>query len=379
MRVEPPIPAEVLSAIRAPFLELGAEAIDPPLVQPLGLILELAGEAMRERLILVQADGGEEGALRPDFTISAARAHLERQRRAGRYFYEGKAFRAAPRGRDAYEEFLQIGLEAFETGDAVEADAEIAGLAWRAASAGGREDLTMHFGDVGLFGAFIDTLGLADPLATRIKRAFSSPRRLRELLERAGDDERPSAPAGDRLAALLTGLPESEATAVLQDIWALAGVEPAGGRTAGEIVHRLAERAATAKAPALASAHADLISRFLAISEAPAPALDAIRRLAGAGGASLEAALEAWSRRLAALTRHGAPAGAMRLSTAFGRDFGYYDGVLFEVRSGALGEAPPIAAGGRYDGLFSRLGVEVDCGAVGCMVRPGRAWVGGWR
>jgi len=64
----------------------------------------------------------------------------------------------------------------------------------------------------------------------------------------------------------------------------------------------------------------------------------------------------------------------MRLSTAFGRDFGYYDGVLFEVRSTALGDHRPVAAGGRYDSLFGRLGASLACGAVGCMVRPGRAW-----
>ena len=376
MRVEPAIPADVLGAVRAPFLALGATAIDPPLVQPLGLILDLSGEAMRERLILVQNDR-EEGALRPDFTIPAARLHLESGRAAGRYFYEGKAFRAAPRGREAYEEFLQIGLEVFETGDAAAADAEIAGLAWRAAAAGGREDLVLQFGDVGLFGAFIDTLGLADVLATRIKRAFSSPRRLRELLERGG--ARATVPAGDRLSGMLAGLPETEATAVLEDLWTLAGIEPVGGRTAGEIVHRLAERAAAAKAPDLDADQASLIARFLAISDAPAPALEAVRRLAGGGGAGLEAALEAWSRRLAALAAQGAPTTALRLSTAFGRDFGYYDGVLFEVRSAALGDGRPLAAGGRYDGLFARLGSNRTCGAVGCMVRPGRAWREGSR
>ena len=63
MRVEPPIPADVLAAVRAPFGEMGADAIDPPTAQPLGLILDLSGEAMRERLILVQADGGAEAAL----------------------------------------------------------------------------------------------------------------------------------------------------------------------------------------------------------------------------------------------------------------------------------------------------------------------------
>ena len=46
----------------------------------------------------------------------------------------------------------------------------------------------------------------------------------------------------------------------------------------------------------------------------------------------------------------------MRLTTAFGRAFGYYDGFLFEVRSAALGDDQAVAAGGRYDGLPARLG-----------------------
>jgi ATP phosphoribosyltransferase regulatory subunit len=185
MRVEPPVPADVLAAVRAPFLAMGAQPIDPPVAQPLGLILDLSGEAMRERLMLLQSNGGEEQALRPDFTIPAARLHIESGHASGRYFYEGKAFRAAPKGREAYEEFLQIGLEVFETGAAPEADAEIAALAWQAAAAGGREDLTLQLGDIGLFGAFVDTLRLAPPLAARIERAFASPRRLREVLARA--------------------------------------------------------------------------------------------------------------------------------------------------------------------------------------------------
>jgi len=374
MRIEPPVPAEVLAAVRAPFAEMGAETIDPPVAQPLGLILDLSGEAMRERLILVQADGGPEGALRPDFTIPAARLHIESGRASGRYFYEGKAFRAAPRGREAYEEFLQIGLEAFESGDAPRADAEIAGLAWRSAAAGGRSDLTLCLGDVGLFGAFVDTLKLAEPLALRIKRAFASPRRLHGLLDAAGAVTTATAPNGDQLARLLAGLPEADAAAVLEDLWSLAGIEPAGGRSAAEIVHRLAERDAVARAPSLKPEQAAQIGRFLAISDAPAAALEAVARLAGGGGRWLEAALKGWARRLAALKDAGAPMEAMRLTTAFGRDFGYYDGVLFEVRSAALGEHRPLAAGGRYDSLFGRLGARLACGAVGCMVRPGRAW-----
>jgi ATP phosphoribosyltransferase regulatory subunit len=239
----------------------------------------------------------------------------------------------------------------------------------------------LELGDVALFGAFVDTLGLAEPLALRVRRAFANPRRLRQVLEQAATDTaaEPGGVPNGRLSALLAALPETEAAQVLQELWALAGVEPAGGRSAGEIVHRLVERASIAHAPGLTADQAALIGRFLAISDAPAAALRAVARLSGRGGSKLSAALKGWERRLAALEAQGAPASAMRLSTAFGRDFGYYDGMLFEVRSAALGEARPVAAGGRYDGLFARLGADLACGAVGCMVRPGRAWREGAR
>jgi len=48
-----------------------------------------------------------------------------------------------------------------------------------------------------------------------------------------------------------------------------------------------------------------------------------------------------------------------------------------EVRSAALGPDRPVASGGRYDGLLARLGGATDARAVGCVVRPWRAFSGG--
>ena len=66
----------------------------------------------------------------------------------------------------------------------------------------------------------------------------------------------------------------------------------------------------------------------------------------------------------------------MRFAPALGHDFDYYDGVTFEVRSATLGDDRPVAVGGRYDGLMARLGGQASR-AVGCMVRPWRAYSGG--
>jgi ATP phosphoribosyltransferase regulatory subunit len=372
--LEPSIPPEALAAVRAPFVALGAMRIDTPVMQPLGLLLDLAGEAMRARLFVVQSEGGAEACLRPDFTIPVVRAHIAAGAPAGRYVYEGKAFRVSPRGSDHPEEFLQIGLEAFGEGATPAADAEVAALAWRAAAAGGRADLSMTMGDVALYGAFIDALGLAEGLAVRLKRAISHPRALRGELERAqaatGAERQ-----GDRLSGLLAGLPEAEACAVLEDLWALAGIQPVGGRSAGEIVHRLVERAAATQAPRLSDAESNLVQRFLAVSDRPRAALDRVAALAREGGLGLDGAMDAWSARLDALVAAGTPEDRLTLATGFGRAFGYYDGFLFEVRSAALGDDRPVAGGGRYDGLPGRLGAAAPAaGAVGCMVRPVRAW-----
>jgi ATP phosphoribosyltransferase regulatory subunit len=373
MRLEPPVPADVLAAIRGPLEASGAARADAPLLQPLNLLLDLAGEAMRARLFVVQAEGGAESCLRPDFTVAIARQHIAGGAAAGAYWYEGAAFRAAS-GADRPEEFVQIGLEMFSPGGgAVEAaDAEIAALAWQAAAAGGRDDLSLWLGDVALFGAFIDSLDLADSLAARLKRVAGRPRLLWAELART------NAPAvqGGALAGLLTGLSEAQAGALLEEVWSLAGVEPVGGRGPAEIAARLVRKAEAVQAPALTETQADAIRAFMAIDDEPAYAFARMRDLAGSSDGALKPALAGWEQRLIDIARV-VPADRTRFTPALGHAFDYYDGLTFEVRSAAVGADRPVAVGGRYDGLLARLGGTDAARAVGCMVRPWRAWSAG--
>jgi ATP phosphoribosyltransferase regulatory subunit len=375
VRIEPPVPAEALSAIRAALAAAGAQTVDAPILQPLNLLLDLAGEAMRARLFVVQAEGGAEACLRPDFTAAVARQHIESGAAAGRYVYEGPAFRSEPEG-ERPEEFVQLGVESFAPagGSTVEADAEIAGLAWRAALAGGRGDLTLWLGDVGLFAAFIESLGLPDVLAARLKRVAGRPRLLWAELGRAGETA-PGA-GGGQLAAMLSGLSEPQAAAMLEEVWALAGVEPVGGRGPGEIAARLVRRAEATRTPALTKPQAEAVHAFMTISADPAAGLKQVRALAGKG-ADIDAALEDWNARLKKLA--DVPADQLRFAPALGHAFDYYDGLTFEVRSEALGADRPVASGGRYDSLLARLGGAAEVGAVGCVVRPWRAFAGGER
>lgn len=378
MRVEPAVPAEALAAIRAPLEATGAERADAPLLQPLNLLLDLAGEAMRARLFVVQSEGGAESCLRPDFTVAIARQHLRGGATEGRYWYQGAAFRASG-GDDRPEEFVQLGLELFQPAAASPqaADAEIAGLAWRAAEAGGRKDLTLWLGDVALFAAFIETLDLPDALAARLRRVAGRPRLLWAELSRVGETPGDGAGhGGGALAGLLAGLSEAQAGALLEEVWALAGVEPVGGRGPAEIAARLVRKAEAVRAPALTEGQSRAIRAFMGVDAPPEAAFEEVRSLAGKGSNGLGLALDAWTARLWDLSQV-VPAEAMRFTPALGHAFDYYDGATFEVRSAALGPDRPVAVGGRYDTLLARLGGEGEGRAVGCMVRPWRAWAGG--
>jgi ATP phosphoribosyltransferase regulatory subunit len=238
--------------------------------------------------------------------------------------------------------------------------------------AGRRTDLSLRLGDPGLFRGFLQALGVAPSTGLRLERALSNPRALALALGRepAADDSRHA-----RLADLLSGLSEADATALLEEVWRMSGIQPVGGRSPAEIVHRLTARAESARAPGLTPSEVERIETFLTIAGPPETALDEIARLAGPAAAALSPLLDGWRRRLASLAEQDVPPGALTLATAFVRPFGYYDGMLFEVCSEALGADQPVAAGGRYDALPSRFGG--DPGAVGCMVRPGRAVAGG--
>ena len=369
---EPPFPADRLEALRAPFRETGAIWVQPPVLQPLSLVLDLAGEALRSRLFVLQAAAGQEVCLRPDFTAPVARLHLATGAIGGDYAYEGLVFRAS---EDEAEEVLQIGIERFAAAsDRPADDADLVDLLWRAAEAGGRGDLSLRLGDAGLFPAFLDALGLHPVQASRLTRRAGRPSRLAAELERNAQAEDRSGAGEGVLSGRLAALPPEEASALLEEVWTLAGITPVGGRTAAEIAARLVTRSEASRAPALSPGQVDAVRAYLSVSEAPRAALAQIAGLVPLA-AALRAQLAEWERRLDRIEAASAGAAPAVFDAAPRGDFAYYDGLVIEVVSEALGPARPVAAGGRYDSLPARLsgGSHGGGSALGGMIRPGRA------
>lgn len=350
------------------FAQAGFARVEPPILQPADVFLDRSGEEIRRRTYVFTDPGGEELCLRPDLTIPTMRAFLAGGGNSARLAYDGPVFRYQMLSPDKPAQFLQAGGEILGSNGGSADDAEIMALAMQSLSACGLTGVDAKMGDLALFSALVDALGLPAPLAARLKRHFWRPDYFRDLLKRLADggDE------GGALVRVLGGLPEGEARAVLRDVFAVAGVKPQGTRSPEEITERFLEKAADASAARLPRAAAEVLTRFLDIS-APAPnAVAQIRTLTKAARVSLDPTLDAVSRRLDLLAQRGLDPARVTFSTQFGRNMEYYTGFVFELWGRDAQGPVQIAGGGRYDGLARALGAVRDIPAAGCAIRTER-------
>lgn len=352
-------------ALRGWFESQGFELSQPSILQPAEVFVDLSGENIRRRLYTVADPAGRDLCLRPDFTIPVARAYLDKAaQEEKRYCYSGTAFRY--RSGDAVDEFEQAGIEIFGAPDARAADGEVLRLALRAVMAEGLSELTLRVGDIGLFEKLISALDLPDYWRRRIRRHFWR----HDLVESLNAElARPRTTAGEAMAAALEGLDRDAASDMVEEVLALAGIVPVGGRSAEEIAQRFMERESSG-AEALPEEAVTLIQGYLAIAGEPEPALEQLNTLIGRSGISLSAELGALGERLndiEAIAGHaGLPAQAIRFEAGYGRNLEYYTGLVFEICDRDRPDLKQIAGGGRYDALLGDLGAAPAIPAVGC-------------
>ena len=112
-----------------------------------------------------------------------------------------------------------------------------------------------------------------------------------------------------------------------------------------------------------------LIERFLAIGGDPDESAAELRALAADAslGNELGPALDLFESRNGFLAARDIDLKRIKFSTAFGRGFDYYTGFVFELTDPAR-TGDPLVAGGRYDGLLTRLGSPEPIAAVGFAV-----------
>jgi ATP phosphoribosyltransferase regulatory subunit len=369
-------PDQRANALIASYEAAGYARVEPAILQPAEPFLDLSGEDIRRRMLILTDAASNELCLRPDLTIPVARDYLASPAagQPAKYCYLGPVFRDHGAGS---AELLQAGIESFGRADKVAADAETVALALEATARFGLATPDIRMGDVGLFAALLWSLQLAPAWQRRLIKDFNRKTTLAHDLERLalGPGTRPE--YHGVLAALANSDPAA-AHAFVTDLLSIAGISTVGGRSVGEIADRFLEQSALGAAT-LPRDTRTLIERFLSVIGDPPAAAKELRMLARDAGVALDPVLDAFEERSVLLAKRGLDLRAITFATAFGRGFDYYTGMVFELHDRAGRSDGQLVAGGRYDGLLARLG-GVSVPAVGFAVWIERlAAVGGER
>jgi ATP phosphoribosyltransferase regulatory subunit len=355
-------------ALVASYERAGYAKVAPAILQPAEPFLDLSGEDIRKRMYLTTAPGGAEFCLRPDLTIPVSRDYLASPlagHPAG-FCYLGPVFRHR---NDAPAEFLQAGIESFGRADKAAADAEMLSLGLEATAHYGLTAPAIQIGDVALFAALIAALDLPPAWKRRLVKDFNRKTNLAQDLDRlvlGGNNARPEYQG---VLAALAGSDPKGAHALVTDLLSIAGINAVGGRSVAEIADRFLEQSALGASAKLPREVRSLIERFLAITGDPDEAAAELRALSAEAGmlAELAPALDLFESRTGFLAARGIDLKSVRFSTSFGRGFDYYTGFVFELTD-PVRTGDPLVAGGRYDGLLTRLGSREPIAAVGFAV-----------
>ena len=358
------------SAIAQILAKHAATEIDPPVLQPAGLYLELAGEDLRKRAFLVDETGAEL-CLRPDMTVPACRAALALPawREAFAVRYEGLVFRRQSALKAGAAEFIQSGAEWFAPAARMSAqEPAIIAAALDSCRAAGAEP-ALRFGDVGVFAALVRAAGLSPEWSERLVRAFSRAGGPAAVMREAEAPPTPLSP----IAKAVVDMPAEEAPLALESLLEEAGIAVIGNRSLDEIAARLrAQGVRDAQKPT--PAQLAPIRAALTIDEAPEKAFAALAGLSGGAGDPVERLRARWLEtcKLAA-----APTDT-RFVLGLGRGISYYDGFVFELEAPQLGPRASLGGGGRYDGLIQALAAAESSAngagwaAAGFALRPKR-------
>jgi ATP phosphoribosyltransferase regulatory subunit len=365
-------------ALLASFERAGYTRLTPAILQPAEPFLDLSGEDIRKRMYLTTDPQGRELCLRPDLTIPVSRDYLASPS-AGTpqgFCYLGPVFRhrkEKSEGDNGSSEFLQAGIESFGRSDTAAADAEMLALGLEATGHYGLSKPDIRMGDVALFSALVTALDLAPAWKRRLIKDFNHKSSLAHDLDRLSISPSHARPEYQGVLAALAGSDPKAAHALVTDLLSIAGITAVGGRSVGEIADRFLEQAALGAQTSLPKETRALIEKFLAISGDPDEAAAELRAFARQAfvrhaKVALDAALDLFESRTGFLAARGVDVSRIRFSTAFGRGLDYYTGYVFELHDPDARVAGQLVAGGRYDGLLTRLGSPTAIPAVGFAV-----------
>ncbi|OWJ71475.1 ATP phosphoribosyltransferase regulatory subunit [Haematobacter massiliensis] len=346
-------------AIFSRFLLAGALPVETDILQPAETLLDLYGEDIRARAYVTSDPLRGEQMLRPDFTVPVVQMHMAQGAEPARYTYFGEVFRRQEHRGARASEYFQVGYELFARDDIPAADAEVFALFAEILAPLGLRAAT---GDMGLLLAAVNALETSEARKARLHHHIWRPRRFRALLDQYSGRTKPT----DARKRMLQGL---AATPVERLLWE-AGTA-VGLRSDEEVAARVRHLVEEADTPPIPAVQAEILDELIGLRDTAPAALSRLEDLS-VDMPGLFPAVERMSLRLDALVAHGIDVDRLDFEASFGRTtLEYYDGFVFGFYAEGRPDLPPVATGGRYDAMTSRLGLGQSIPAVGGIIRPG--------
>jgi histidyl-tRNA synthetase len=349
----------------------GYERIILPILERSDIFLQRSGEEIRSRMYILNDAKGKEICLRPEMTISAARAYLERmssRRLPVRLSYQGSVFRYDKIREGRYRQFIQAGVECLGIENRIAADIEVVSLALDAMRRAGLSEFRLLIGDLELVSEFINSLPVSTPVRARLLENFWRRNAFHLLLKRYSESPVQSKESDDlmtrQIADALASIGDNASQMLVRQILSLFVEKEIGQRDLDEIAERFLHRF-TNKGMHLPGDCLEALEEYISISGTPDSTLAQLEKLLRKIGASPGPAFENASRRLDLLEKLEGRAVNIDFHLGFRRGIEYYTGFVFEIHCDNLGPVSQIGGGGRYDNLLAALGASRQIPAIG--------------
>ncbi len=333
----------------------GFQRLDTPVIEPTDLFVRKSGGEVSNSLYSFKDPGGMSVSLRPEFTPSIIRWHIENSQETDpphRYRYSGPVFRYAGARKGRFRQFQQVGAEIIGVPD-TNGDVEIITTAVKCLRAAGVERFTLRLGHIGIVHDMVQSQGLSDQvemfIISNLDRIGAGPDCIERLTENAISaglviEEARTAPFA---AGLDEAMPELEIVRR-----SISG--PTGRRSPGQILSRLARRTKRACSRADFVVALEKVSSLVSLGGTSMQVIEDAERILKSNRAALDGA-----RRLrATLLKLADDIGEsnIQLDLSFVRGMTYYTGIVFEFLGGEGTDDYPIGGGGRYDYLVGAFG-----------------------
>ena len=365
--------------IRDIFTRADYEPVAPAIMQPADIFINQVGESLRGRTYVFSSLDGDEMCLRPDLTVPTCRLYLERHPEAdcpAKFCYNGPAFRfqATGSGEEVNREFRQAGIENIGAADKGKAETEVLQLVSEAVKECGVTEMSIRFGDLGIFNALVDAIDMPDRWRVRLKNRFWKPEAFRELLTTLSQRDETASNGIDTIMAKLTGADISKAPELVKNYLEAKEIPIMGNRYLEEITERLLDQLSDLKADPLPEQSVSLIENYLSISSRPRAAGARISDLASAAGINLDNILQSYTKRLDLFTEAGIDISNAIFCAEYGRELEYYTGLVFQIEIPTMENSRNglIAGGGRYDNLIGNIDDGHHAPAIGSAIHTER-------